>query len=304
LITIDVEDWFQVENFREFVPFSSWPSYEFRVERNTHRLLDLLDSLRGEIVFGSEEVGNVRATFFMLGWIATQLPHLVREIHDRGHEVASHGYLHRMCSQMSIEDLANDLSKSRKVLEDIIGDSVSGYRAPSFSINNGLLRIVKESGYLYDSSFNSFQMNARYGHVDLPSKGEGGAAYEIAKDFYEIPISNIKAGPCVLPWGGGGYFRLIPLFFFKLGVRSILKKGGCYVFYTHPWEIDPDQPRVSDAPFFFRFRHYFGLKKSEIKLESLLQSFKTCRFLNCSQYLGELIGEQPFSERAPSAGCS
>ena len=385
LLTIDVEDWFQVENFKQCIPFSSWQSYELRVEKNTHRLLDLLDSVncyqptsgmeltdhRPQIATGNalktkgttlrqRRIGfsqflqetektkeskqscqscltnnsnratnssnslntihstnpknSPKGTFFVLGWIAQRLPHLVREIRSRGHEVASHGYYHKLCIECSYDDLKTDLIDSKTVLEDIIGDRVYGYRAPSFSINDDILKIIKECGYLYDSSLNSFAMNSRYGHLDLSQNGTRGIAHQISstqhqeplpreihdrdseayftgaesKIFYELPISNIKLGNSILPWGGGGYFRLIPLPLFKIGVEFILRQENAYLFYLHPWEIDPDQPRGNDASAFYKFRHYANLSKTHSKLSKLIEDFAHCNFITCSQYLDEV----------------
>jgi hypothetical protein len=242
LLTIDVEDWFQVENFKPWIPFSSWPSYELRVEKNTHRLLDLLDLASFKFQVSSFKIS---ATFFVLGWLAERLPHLVREIHSRG--------------------------------------------PPSFSINNDILKVIEDCGYLYDSSFNSFGIHRRYGHVDLSENEKRGIAARISNTFYEIPISNIELGKQVLPWGGGGYFRLIPLPLFKLGVQSSLKKRGAYLFYMHPWEIDPEQPKFSEASFIYKFRHYLNLNKTQSKLSSLIERFKTTSFVPCRQYLKDLI---------------
>jgi len=336
LLTIDVEDWFQVENFKQCIPFSSWQSYELRVEKNTHRLLDLLDSESTQQPFkpqtrlplrgtsgqakrsSSEAVlqppAKLRATFFILGWIAERLPHLVREIRSRGHEVASHGYQHNLCNQIPSKDLKRDLSDSKKLLEDIIGDRIYGYRAPSFSVNNSILKIIEDCGYLYDSSFNSFAMHGRYGHLDLSQNGTRGIALQISKIqnsdtsqdvsrkskiqnrkskiLYELPISNIKLGSSILPWGGGGYFRLIPFPVFRLGVQSILRKENAYLFYMHPWEIDPEQPKVKEVSKFFKFRHYINLNKTASKLSSFIEAFNQCHFATCHQYL-KLVPRTP-----------
>ena len=286
LLTIDVEDWFQVENFKQYIPFSSWSASELRVEENTNRILDLLDSIKLDNATNSIDLSNSpRATFFVLGWIAQRLPHLVSEIQNRGHEVASHGYYHRLCREEPIEDLKRDLRNSKKLLEDITGVPVYGYRAPSFSINHDILRIIEECGYLYDSSFNSFGLNKRYGQVELGGNDRNSIAYKVSDIFYELPISNLRLGKYVLPWGGGGYFRLIPLPLFKKGVQAILKKNGSYLFYLHPWEIDPEQPMVNDAPIFYRLRHYAKLDVTLNKLLSFIENFKECRFYTCYQYL-------------------
>jgi polysaccharide deacetylase family protein (PEP-CTERM system associated) len=367
LLTIDVEDWFQVENFKKYIPFDSWPSYELRVEKNTHRLLDLLDAIsvkqtlidnqhlvtsskqpdfsihelksrvqnpasRTEylkpsnsknlypVKFFEKDSGahltgainptntintknSPKGTFFVLGWLAERLPHLVREIHSRGHEVASHGYYHNICNEQSHEDLKTDLCDSKSLLEDIIGNQVYGYRAPSFAINNDILKIVEDCGYLYDSSYNSFSMHGRYGHLDLSRNGQKGIAIQISsirnpkseirdprsKIFYELPISNLKFAHQVFPWGGGGYFRLIPSKLFEIGIKCILRQENAYLFYFHPWEIDPKQPRVNQASSFYKFRHYINLNKTHIKLSKLIENFKHCNFITCSQYLNEVM---------------
>lgn len=291
LLTVDVEDWFHVENFRRWISLSSWPSYEVRVEKNTHRLLDLLDSIKARPSAMSHESDwgvNCKATFFVLGWVAQRLPHLVREIHSRGHEVASHGYYHRLCREESPEGLKKDLTDSKKILEDIIGAPVFGYRTPSFSIDDGVLEVVKDSGYLYDSSFNSFGMHRRYGRVAVSGNRKKGIALQVSDLFYELPISNMTLWKCNLPWGGGGYFRLIPFHLFRLGVESILKKQKAYLFYIHPWEIDPDQPKVNEAHEFYKFRHYVNLSRTHSKLSKFLESFNQCHFVTSHQYLVEI----------------
>ena len=300
LLTIDVEDWFQVENFKDCIPFSSWGSYELRVEKNTHRLLDLFDSVRMNDRTSSIQHQlsgiHIRATFFILGWIAERLPGLVREIHSRGHEVASHGYNHELGSKCSLEGLRSDLILSRELLEDIVGDRIYGYRAPSFSVNNDILKIIEECGYLYDSSYNSFNMHGRYGHLDLSQNGKRGIAHQTSKTqnlkskiLLELPISNLKIVGNIFPWGGGGYFRLIPFPLFKTGVQSILKKDGAYLLYIHPWEIDPNQPRVKEASMFFKFRHYTNLSETYSRLTKIFQVFNQCLFISCHQYLEEMI---------------
>jgi len=316
LLTIDVEDWFQVENFKQWIPFSSWSSCESRVEKNTHRLLDLFDSIglrlssiqdpvsdypnyelsattcevksNGQQSTVNGEQKKLHTTFFILGWIAQRLPHLVRERQDRGHEVASHGSSHRLCSECSPEELRKDLNDSKKLLEDITGAPVYGYRAPSFSIDDDSLKIIEDCGYLYDSSFNSFGMNERYGRVALSDNDKTGIAYQVSDTFYELPISNMNLGKRIFPWGGGGYFRMMPFNLFRWGVQSILKKEKNYLFYMHPWEIDPDQPRVNEASRIYKFRHYVNLGKTQSRLSMLLDTFNHCRFPTCHQYLQQV----------------
>ncbi|MBC2695115.1 MAG: DUF3473 domain-containing protein [Desulfobacteraceae bacterium] len=283
LITIDVEDCFQVENFKQYIPFSSWDSYELRVEKNTHKILDILDSQQSN----PSNPTNTKATFFILGWIAERLPHLVREIYARGHEVASHGYSHDLCNKQSVQDLKKDLKYSKKLLEDIIGSKVIGYRAPSFAINDDILKIIEDSGYYYDSSFNSFGLHSRYGKVNLNKNRRKGIAFQISDTFCELPISNIKLWNRIFPFGGGAYFRLIPYFLFRMGVKSILNSEKTYLLYLHPWEIDPEQPRVNSASIFFKFRHHVNLNKTAYKLALFLETFKECSFITCRHYLAK-----------------
>lgn len=309
LLTIDVEDWFQVENFKPWIPFSSWSTRKLRVEKNTHRLLDLFDSIKANcpnnqqseiypVKSSSYLTGDrspINTTFFILGWIAERLPNLVREIHTRGHEVASHGYDHILCPECSLEDLKTDLINSKKLLEDIISDRVYGYRAPSFAINNDILKTIQECGYLYDSSYNSFALHDRYGQMDFSQNEKNGIAIQISKKqnpkskiLYELPISNLKLGRHVFPFGGGGYFRLIPFPIFKRGVKFILTKENDCLFYLHPWEIDHEQPKVSEASRFYKFRHYTNLNKTHAKLLRLIESFHQHQFITCYQYISEL----------------
>jgi polysaccharide deacetylase family protein (PEP-CTERM system associated) len=281
LLTFDVEDWFQVENFKSCIPLSSWESRELRVEGNTHRILDLLE--------GMSFAAAPKATFFVLGWIAERLPGLVREIRSRGHEVASHGFNHTLCHQEEEELLRNDLLRSKHLLEDILGEAVSGYRAPSFSVDHRVLETIESCGYLYDSSFNSFGMHDRYGHLNLAGRRRKGILTALSDSFFELPVSNIEWGRHVIPWGGGGYFRLLPAGLFRRGVRAILRRERAYVFYLHPWEVDPGQPRVTASSPLYRFRHYVNLDKTLNKLASFLEAFSEARFPTCRDYV-EAIG--------------
>jgi polysaccharide deacetylase family protein (PEP-CTERM system associated) len=287
LITIDVEDWFQVENLRPWNPPAAWDRRELRVERNVHRLLDLLD-------------GKVRASFFVLGWIGERLPHLVREIAARGHEVASHGTSHRLCRPLSDAELRDELASSKRLLEDITGTEVRGFRAPNFSVDDRVLDLVRECDYRYDSSYNSFSLHGRYGKITLNGQPRAGIAYELNDDFFELPVSNLPLSSISilgtlghlkhfryfhLPWSGGAYFRLMPLGVFLLGVRAILDRDGAYVFYMHPWEIDPEQPRSGGPSPAARFRHYTNLEKTMGKLRGMLEAFADCRFVSCREYI-------------------
>ncbi len=286
LLTVDVEDWFQVENLRPWFPPSQWQHQELRVARNTRRLLDLFESL-GRFD-GSVPKRKIQATFFVLGWVAQRMPDLIREIHQRGHEVASHGFGHLMCDKLDRNELEDDLLRSRQLIEDIIGRRIAGYRAPSFSVNDRVLASIEKAGYRYDSSYNNFSRHGRYGRISTNGYQKSGIALKISESFSELPISNLSIAGQVLPWGGGGYFRLMPLALFKAGIRRILNQRQAYIFYLHPWEIDAQQPRGGQSSGLSTWRHYLNLDKTYARLSRLISSFQDSRFLTCSQYLNEL----------------
>ncbi|MCP4748631.1 MAG: DUF3473 domain-containing protein [Desulfobacteraceae bacterium] len=276
LITVDVEDWYQVENLRPWFPPEKWPELISRVEKNTLKLLDLFDSFSKKI----------SATFFVLGQLAEKKTDLIRQIKNKGHEVASHGYSHRLCNEMRYEDLKADLIKSKDLLENILGENIYGYRAPSFSINNQILDLIKECGYRYDSSYNSFDKHGRYGAICIDKYRLNGIAMALDDDFYELPISNLQIAGQIIPWGGGGYFRLLPFGVFKRGITRILNLKQAYLFYIHPWEIDPGQPKIKSAKGLSVWRHYINLEKTYGRLSTMISRFSDSEFLTCSQYLG------------------
>jgi polysaccharide deacetylase family protein (PEP-CTERM system associated) len=280
LITVDVEDWFQVENLRPAFPIEKWDSCELRVERNTHALLNLFDRY------------HVQATFFVLGWVAERLPGLVAEIQKRGHEIASHGFNHELCSGLTCATLREDLQRSKSLLEDITGQTVLGYRAPNFSMTHDLIETLGDLGFQYDSSYNNFAMNKRHGQANgffKPSQGE----QLVAKNgIVELPISNLSLGGQTMPWGGGGYFRLYPPLIFTTGVARILKDKGYYNLYCHPWEFDPEQPRAKGIGVLASFRHYLNLDKTLDRLNHFLSRFHECNFTSCSNYLNMKIGDR------------
>ena len=276
LFTVDVEDWFQVENFKSSIAYDSWDRQEFRVANTVCRLLDLLD----------ECADGKKGTFFVLGWIAKKSPDMVREIYRRGHEVASHGMRHILYNiGLPSRALITDLKDSKELLEDIVGAEVHGFRAPSFSVTNDVLDMIKSCGYLYDSSHNSFDRHGRYGKLILRSQSPDGLGLKLDSRFYEIPISNFKMGGQVVPAGGGGYFRFFPFFMFHFFVRRIIREQGVYMFYMHPWEIDPNQPKVRKAKWSSKFRHYVNLKNNHKKLRKFLSATRRARYLTCIEYV-------------------
>jgi len=291
LLTIDVEDWFQVENLRPWFPPYKWEHQTCRVENNTMRLLDLFDSFNPAS----------KATFFVLGWIARKFPSMVREIQSRGHEIASHGEGHLLNAHLDEATLRQDLETSKKRLEDITGTGIHGYRAPNFSINDHILTLIKRAGYSYDSSYNSFDRHGRYGKISTNEFQKKGIAIKLEEKFTELPISNLSILNQTIPWGGGGYFRLYPPALFTKGVRRILSRENAYLFYMHPWEIDPKQPKVATTrlmkgrkldqgkQILQRWRHYLNLDKTQQRLKNLLTQFKTSNFITCTQYLKNLM---------------
>jgi polysaccharide deacetylase family protein (PEP-CTERM system associated) len=256
-----VEDWFHVENLGSVIRRETWSERRLRVERNTDRLLELL----------AHTDGGISSTCFVLGWVAERCPDLVRRIALAGHEVASHGYGHELLDSLAPESFRADVERSKGLLEEITGVEVRGYRAPCFSITNWAIPILQEVGFSYDSSLYPSFAHDRYGR--LPGINATDPIAEVAPGFYEIPLPCITIGSRGIPWGGGGYFRAIPYAVFRRGVRRILRSGRPYVFYIHPWEIDPEQPRVAGLPSLCRFRHYVGLGRCEARFASLVADF-------------------------------
>jgi polysaccharide deacetylase family protein (PEP-CTERM system associated) len=261
-LTIDVEDYYMVSAFADVVRFADWGTYESRVEKNTYRILKVLDE------------HNVKATFFILGWVAERCSKLVRDVHASGHEVACHGYNHCLIYDMTSDQFREDIRKAKGILEDIISAPVIGYRAPSYSIIKETLwalDILIEEKFLYDSSIFPVHHD-RYG---LPGadrfphivKRNNGTLREYPPSTYRILGQNI-------PVGGGGYLRLFPLQVTKTAIRSINEREEKPVIvYLHPWEIDPDQPRLNGR-WSSKFRHYINLNSTLPKLRTFLDEFK------------------------------
>jgi len=261
LMSIDVEDWFQVENLQRGIPRETWDVRELRVEQNVGTVLDLLAS------HGS------RGTFFVLGWIAERFPHVIRKLHDAGHEIASHGYGHELVYRMTKSRFLDDIAQSKKILEDIIGAPVAGYRAPNFSITEWAIDVLAQQGFRYDSSLFPALAHDRYGKLESAAGKERGI-FELRPGFFQVPLSCVSVLGRNIPWAGGGYFRLYPYPVFRFGVRSILRREGIYCFYVHPWEFDPNQPRVAGIEAWYRFRHYNNLEKTKRRYTRLLEDFQ------------------------------
>jgi len=261
-MTCDVEDYFQVSAFAPYIDRASWPTRECRVEANMERILALF------------EKNGVRATFFTLGWIAERYPAMVRRIVEQGHELASHGYGHLRASDQSRAEFDNDIRSAKALLEDIGGQAVLGYRAPSFSIGHAnlwALDALHEAGYKYSSSIYPV-LHDHYGMPDAPRF----AFYPNGPDgLLEVPITTVKMGGRNLPAGGGGYFRLLPYALSRWMMEKVNREDQeSALFYFHPWEIDPQQPRPEGLGAKARFRHYINIDRMERRLALLARDFK------------------------------
>jgi polysaccharide deacetylase family protein (PEP-CTERM system associated) len=261
-LSVDVEDWFQVGAFEAVIDRKDWDSLECRVERNTDAVMALFDE------------AGVKATFFTLGWVAERYPALIRRIVSAGHEIASHGYGHHRVFTFTPEQFAADLLRSRKLIEDAAGVAVTGYRAPSFSIDQRTPwahEILAEQGYTYSSSVAPVKHD-HYGWAEAPRFAFRPLA---GSDFLEIPVTTAKFGTKRLAAGGGGFFRLLPYAFSRWAIRQVNNdEQRPAVIYFHPWEIDPDQPRVANAPLKSKLRHYTKLDVMADKLRRLPRDFQ------------------------------
>jgi polysaccharide deacetylase family protein (PEP-CTERM system associated) len=270
-LTIDVEDYFQVTGFAEHVDPRTWDSFEMRVEPNTELILDRLAAAR------------VRGTFFVLGWIARRCPGLVRSIARAGHEIASHGFWHRLVTTQSPADFRADVRTAKAILEEITGAPVHAYRAPSFSIRPDRIwafEILVEEGYTVDSSVAAGR-HASCGHL-----AKDGNPFELTTPsgrLWEFPLPALRVLGRSLPVGGGGYFRLLPYSWTRYALARINAAGRPFAVYLHPWEFDPDQPRLN-VPWPRRFKHYVNLYRTDPRFRRLLRDF---RFGTLSAALGQ-----------------
>ncbi|MGO9377200.1 MAG: XrtA system polysaccharide deacetylase [Dissulfurispiraceae bacterium] len=261
-LTIDVEDYYMVSAFADRICFTDWDLLESRVERSTHTILDLLNER------------EVKVTFFVLGWVAKRFPALIREIESQGHEIASHGFNHRLVYNLSPEEFRADLKQSRDILENITGVPVLGYRAASYSIvqrSIWALDILIEEGFVYDSSVFPVYHD-RYG---MPgAKRHPHVITRPAGSIIEFPPATLKLGKSVFPVAGGGYLRLLPMCLTRYALRRLNEQENqIAVVYLHPWEVDTDQPRINGS-LVSRFRHYVNLDSTLVKLRALLTDFE------------------------------
>lgn len=261
-MTVDVEDYFQVAAFAEKVRREDWDSYPCRVERNVDRILGIFAD------------NGVTATFFTLGWIAERYPAVVRQIVRGGHELASHGYEHVKIHSQTPEAFRQDVRRTKAILEDIGGQRVRGYRAASFSIDQRSLwafDVLAEEGHDYSSSVYPI----KHDHYGMPEASRFAFRPTARHPIVEIPISTVNLFNRNLPSGGGGYFRLLPYGVSRWTLRRIAEKDKQpAIFYFHPWELDPDQPRFEEVSFRSRFRHYVNLGAMENRLRAVLRDFR------------------------------
>lgn len=264
-LSVDVEDWFQVGAFERTIDRADWDGLTHRVERNTDAVLALFDE------------AGVKGTFFTLGWVAQRYPALLLRIAEAGHEVASHGYDHERVFTFTPDQFRADLRKSRALLEDASGQRVIGYRAPSFSIDSRTPwahPILAEEGYRYSSSVAPI----RHDHYGWPESPRFAWKPVAGSSLLELPVTTAKLGGRTLAAGGGGFFRLLPYAFSRWAIKQVNGQAGRpAIIYFHPWEIDPDQPRVAGAPFKSRVRHYSNLSAMAGKLRRLTRDFAWTR---------------------------
>ncbi len=259
-LTVDVEDYFHVSAFEKAIDKAEWNNLELRVETNTYRLLELF------------EQKQAKCTFFTLGWVAERCPNLIKAIVDQGHELASHGFAHQRATEMTPEQFLADVSKSKQILEDASGQAIIGYRAPSFSINDSntwVYEVLAELGFEYSSSTYPIEHDL-YGVPNWPR-----FKYQRDEGIIEIPVPTVRKNERNTGIGGGGYFRLYPYWLSKRRIDNYLNtEQQPYSFYFHPWEIDPEQPRIAGASIKSRLRHYLNLSRMEGKVERLLEDYQ------------------------------
>lgn len=261
-ISIDLEDWFCVHNLSGAIRKEKWDACELRVVQSTNRLLRLFDR------------HHTKATFFVLGWVAERLPELIRELEARGHEIAVHGYNHLLLTEISPQEFDEDLARALKVIEQCgVKSRPVGFRAPSFTMvkttKDWALPILEKYEFKYDSSVFPIGFHPDYGMVESPL-----SPYKITAGLHEFPMSCLEVFGKRFPFSGGGYFRLFPYAYTKYCMRKVNEQGRPAVFYLHPWELDPEQPRVKNLSLSRRLRHYRNIDQTELRLDRLLGDFE------------------------------
>ena len=254
VLTIDMEDWFHSLDYNP----SNWSNYQRRIDYSTKKILDLMAEKKS------------KATFFVLGDVAVNHPNLIKQIYIAGHEIGSHGFYHKFIYQQNKEEFRNDLKKSINILSDIIGDKIVTYRAPYFSIikkSFWAFDILREEGIKIDSSIFPV-INHRYGVPDNPR-----LPYQLSNGLWEWPITTYKTFLGNFPFAGGVYFRFLPISFTKFFLASLSKKNEPILMYFHPWEFDPEQPKLKNLPVFLKLRHYYNLRNNYIRLNRLLENY-------------------------------
>jgi polysaccharide deacetylase family protein (PEP-CTERM system associated) len=260
-LSVDVEDWFQVGAFENVIDRADWDSLQFRVEANTDACLAMFDE------------AGVKGTFFTLGWVAERFPALMRRIVEGGHELASHGWDHARVFTMTPDQFRADLDRAKKTLEDAGGVAITGYRAPSFSIDARTPwahPVLAEAGYAYSSSV----APVKHDHYGWPEAPRFAFAPVAGSALLELPVTTARFSGRKLAAGGGGFFRLLPYSFSRWAVEQVNAAGEPAIIYFHPWEIDPDQPRVPNAPLKSKLRHYTNLAAMAGKLKRLIGDFE------------------------------
>jgi polysaccharide deacetylase family protein (PEP-CTERM system associated) len=268
ILSFDVEEHFQVSGLESAVKRSDWDKLPSRVESSTRKVLDLLARRQ------------VKATFFILGWIAERFPDLVKSIYEKGHEIACHGQDHRLINTMTTEEFTADVKQAKDRLEAIISSQVYGYRAPSFSLaaaDMDRFEALADMGFTYDSSLFPIK-HFRYGEARSVPLGPFDIKQGERLVIKEFPMSVVDLFGRTIPAGGGGYFRLYPMFLLRRNFNRIIRSGRPVIIYLHPWEFDPDQPRIHGAERGNTFRHYHNLHKTESKLDNILQRYDFCSF--------------------------
>lgn len=276
-LSFDIEDWFQVESMKSKFPIKSWEHQDLRVVESTQKILDLLGK------------HQVQGTFFILGWIAEKVPGLIEKIYKSGHEIASHGYSHKLNYKMTHDELFEDLKYSKKLLEDITGETVYGYRAPTFSINDDVVRALVKIGYRYDSSWNKFATHDRYGRLEdvTMKKMKDHSVFLLNEKLTELclPVEYLLSKS--IPIAGGGFFRLYPLWFSKLMFKKYMTDHNYYMFYSHPWEFDTEQPKIKEIGWSNRLRHYINLDNNTDKIDAFIKYLKelNVEIITAKEYL-------------------